>query len=153
MEDYQRKLEDKLNALLHARGAASGAGDAVEDTKKDNGNGKLKGIKKTLPKSGGGGGKMSAKVNLNDSDRGDAKDVEIRLDMPMDDFEDFAAQAACEAASIPHKFETNYVFIRQSKAGRTGRVGMADAEKPGAMYAAGDKKKALKEMARIINWH
>jgi hypothetical protein len=96
---------------------------------------------------------MSAKINLNDSDRGDAKDVEIRLDMPIEDFEDFAPTAACEAASIPHKFETNYIFLRQTKTGRTGRVAMADAEGIGAQYAGGDREKAAKEMARKIQWH
>jgi hypothetical protein len=30
---------------------------------------------------------------------------------------------------------------------------MADAEKAGAMYAAGDRKGCEKEMARIIIWH
>ncbi len=150
MNDYQRKLGDRLNGLLKARGGASDAGDAAEAARGGK-KGKLKG-KGNRPK-GGEGGKMTAKVNLNDSDRDDAKDVEIRLEMPIEDFEDFAPTAACEAASIPHKFPTNYIFLRHTKTGRTGRVGMADAEGIGANYAAGDKKKAAKEMDRIINWH
>jgi len=152
MDDYQRKLEDKLNGLLKARGGASDAANTV-DAKKGDKKAKLKGEAKDSSPKGGEGGKMTAKVNLNDSDRGDAKDVEIRLDMPIEDFEAFASTAACEASSIPHKFPTNYIFLRQTKTGRTGRVGMADAEKPGAMYAAGDREKAKKEMDRIINWH
>jgi hypothetical protein len=151
MDDYQRKLEKKLDGLLKARGAATSlerekeAKEAGVEQSDD-----LKEKKKAWREKRDE--KIQAKVNLNDSDRGDAKDVEIRLDMPLEDFEEFAPKAACEASSIPHKFETNYIFLRHTKTGRTGRVGMADAEKIGADYAAGNKD-AVDEMARKINWH
>lgn len=99
--------------------------------------------------------RMTAKVNINDSDRGDAKDVEIVLTMPVQDFNSFAPTAFCEAVATPHGFPTNYIYVRNSDTGKTGHVAFKDVESLGGQYKSGPKQKANAEaeMARKIVWH
>jgi hypothetical protein len=143
MDQYQKSLEGSLNSQLAAKSAGSEAqGD----------------LKAKLGGGGGGGGKgdkMTAKVNINNSDRGDAKDVEIVLSMPIKEFNDYAPTAFCEAVATPHGFPTNYIYVRNSDTGKTGHVAFNDVESLGGQYKSGPKQKANaeSEMARKIVWH
>jgi len=98
-------------------------------------------------------GGAKCKVNLNDSQSGKGQDVELRITMPMNAFMEFAPVAALEAASIPHKFPVVYIFVREETADRVGRIAFADAEPIAGKYLAGDKKNAIEEMKKKINWH
>jgi hypothetical protein len=146
MDQYQKTLEGSLNSQLGAMSAAS-------DVKEGAG-----ALKEKLGGGGGGGGrgeKMAAKVNINNSDRGDAKDVEIVLAMPIQQFNEYAPTAFCEAVATPHGFPTNYVYVRNSNTGKTGHVAFKDVESLGGQYKSGPKQKtnAEAEMARKIVWH
>jgi hypothetical protein len=96
---------------------------------------------------------QKCKVNLNDSTDGQGMDVEIRLTMGIKEFEDFAPIAALEAASLPHKFPTVNIYLRQEATGRVGRINMRDAEPLAAMYKAGEREKAIAQMKDSITWH
>ena len=96
---------------------------------------------------------QSCKVNLNDSEDGKGMDAEIRLTMGIREFESFAPIAALEAAAIPHKFPAVNIYLRHEATGRVGRVNFRDAEPLAARYKAGEREKAISEMADSITWH
>jgi hypothetical protein len=91
-------------------------------------------------------------VNVGDSNNGKGQDVEIRLTMPIDEFMEFAPIAALEAASIPHKFDAVYIFLREEKTDRIARVAFHDADPIAGRYLAGDKR-AVREMKDALIWH
>ena len=92
-------------------------------------------------------------VNLNDSNDGDGMDAEIRLTMGIREFESFAPIAALEAAALPHKFKTVYIYLRHEATDRVGRIAFRDAEPLAAMYTAGEREEAIERMKSAIIWH
>lgn len=96
---------------------------------------------------------QKCKVNLNDSSDGDGMDAEIRLTMGIREFESFAPIAALEAAALPHKFPAVNIYLRHEGTGRVGRINFRDAEPLAAMYKAGEREKAIAQMADSITWH
>jgi len=132
MDQYQKSLEGSLSQQLTALN-----GEEQQSGPRNRAN------------------RMTAKVNINDSDRGDAKDIEVVLTMPIQDFNAFAPTAFCEAVATPHGFPTNYIYVRNSDTGKTGRVAFADVESLAGQYKSGPKQKANAEaeMARKIIWH
>lgn len=91
-------------------------------------------------------------VNVYDSNDGNGQDAEMRFTMPVDQFTEFAAVAALEAASILHKFPVVYIYVRHEQTDRVGRVAFRDAEPIAGRYLAGDKR-AVREMNDAIIWH
>ena len=96
---------------------------------------------------------QKCKVNLNDSTDGEGMDTEIRLTMGIREFESFAPMAALEAAALPHKFPVVNIYVRHEATGRVGRVNFRDAEPLAALYKAGEREKAISQMADAITWH
>jgi hypothetical protein len=96
---------------------------------------------------------QSCKVNINDSTDGEGVDAEIRLTMGIREFESFAPVAALEAAALPHKFPSVYIYLRHEGTGRVGRIAFRDAEPLAAMYNAGEREQAVEEMKSAIIWH
>jgi hypothetical protein len=96
---------------------------------------------------------QTSTVNLNDSNDGDGKDAEIRLTMGIREFESFAPIAALEAAALPHKFPTVYIYLKHEGTGRVGRIAFKDAEPLAAMYSAGEREQAIERMKTAIIWH
>jgi hypothetical protein len=91
-------------------------------------------------------------TNLEDSNDGDGQDLELRFTMPLDEFMELAPKAALEAASIPHKFPTVYIYLRHEETRRIGRVAFRDADPIAGRYKAGDSR-AIREMKDAIVWH
>ena len=91
-------------------------------------------------------------TNVHDSNDGDGQDLELRFTMPIDEFMNFAPKAALEAAAIPHKFPTVYIYLRHEDTRRIGRIAFRDAEPIAGRYRAGDAD-AVDEMADAIIWH
>jgi len=96
---------------------------------------------------------QKCKVNMNDSEDGKGMDAELRLTMGIREFESFAPVAALEAAALPHKFPAVNIYLRHEATGRVGRINFRDAEPLAAMYKAGEREKAISEMADSITWH
>lgn len=96
---------------------------------------------------------QKCKVNMNDSEDGKGMDAEIRLTMGIREFESFSSVAALEAAALPHKFPAVNIYLRHEATGRVGRINFRDAEPLAAQYKAGEREKAISEMADSITWH
>jgi hypothetical protein len=96
---------------------------------------------------------QSSTVNINDSNDGDGVDAEIRLTMGIREFESFAPIAALEAAALPHKFATVYIYLKHEGTGRVGRIAFRDAEPLAATYSAGEREEAIERMKSAIIWH
>ena len=138
-EDYQKKLQAKLDSMLGENMTAYAAQLSEEG-------GKLK--KKD---------RWKCEVRMTDSaDYKDKADAEISLTMPMDEFKEFAPVAVLEAVAVPHNFPAGKIYVRETGSRRVGSIDFRAADPIGNKYRTGKPKqmeKAIAEMNTALKWH
>ncbi|MEE9264609.1 MAG: hypothetical protein V3V11_09155 [Vicinamibacteria bacterium] len=138
-EDYQKKLQAKLDSMLGERMTAYA-------TQLSEAGGKLK--KKD---------RWKCEVRMTDSaDYKDKADAEISLTMPTDEFKEFAPIAVLEAVAVPHNFPAGKIYVRETGSRRVGSIDYRAADPIGNKYRTGEPKameKAIAEMEGALKWH
>ena len=138
-EDYQKKLQAKLDSMLGERMTSYAAQLSEEG-------GKLK--KKD---------RWKCEVRMTDSaDYKDKADAEISLTMPTDEFKEFAPIAVLEAVAVPHNFPAGKIYVRETESRRVGSIDYRAADPIGNKYRTGKPEameKAIAEMTGALKWH
>jgi len=138
-EDYQKKLQAKLDTMLGERMTAYA-------TQLSEAGGKLK--KKD---------RWKCEVRMTDSaDYKDKADAEISLTMPTDEFKAFAPIAVLEAVAVPHNFPAGKIYVRETGSRRVGSIDYRAADPIGNKYRTGKSKameQAIAEMEGALKWH
>ena len=138
-EDYQKKLQAKLDSMLGESMTAYSAQLSEEGEK----------LKKK--------DRWKCEVRMTDSaDYKDKADAEISLTMPTDEFKEFAPIAVLEAVAVPHNFPAGKIYVRETGSRRVGSIDYRAADPIGNKYRTGKPKaieQAIAEMEGALKWH